>query len=123
MAPGIILFFAVLILNLIVDYGEWIKNKPVNHGKEAWIRLVLLIPSIWILSPPVLWVLLMEFFVYWTLFDGIYNKLRGFDWWFPGSVEKSDAILDKLQRKLGKTGSLILKFVGCGASIFFYFFK
>ena len=53
----------------------------------------------------------VEAFTYWFLFDGLYNKIRGFDWWFFGSFGDpgGDAKLDVLQKHLGIIGSKILK--------------
>lgn len=102
-----ILFFGVLTWDLFTDYKKWLKDKAVKHTKEAWERAILLLPSTICFTmdlPIAFWkalimVLIMEFFVYWNLFDGLYNKFRGFDWWFTGSIDKDDAKLDKFQRK------------------------
>lgn len=102
---AIISFFAILAWDLISDYKKWLSNFRVNHGKEAVLRSALLVvPTVlfclahpdkfyWILIGNVL---LMQFFTFWLLFDGIYNKLRGFDWWFAGSNDPDDPVLDNI---------------------------
>lgn len=93
-AIPIILFVAVLAWDVATDYKKW-KNEQynLNHTKEWWLRVALLFPSVtgFALLLPVNWIAgcglsaAMCAFVWWLLFDGIYNKLRGFGWWYNGS--------------------------------------
>jgi len=115
-----ILFFVVLTCDLFTDYNKWLKNRSVNHTKEAWVRILLLMPSIvsfiWIHPGSTFWasicVLLMEFFAYWLLFDGIYNRVRGFDWWWTGSIDPDDSNLDIILRNIGPLFHQIIKISG-----------
>lgn len=111
-ALAIACFATVLILDLRSDYLLWKRNKPVNHIRGAVIRTLGLIPSILILSLPMtamsfgqvfLKLLLVSgviFGAWWILFDGIYNRLRGYGWWFNGSIDLDDAWLDKFLRNM-----------------------
>jgi len=50
-AVAILLFFAVLIWDLISDYEKWLKERKVNHTKEGWLRAtLLLIPTLILIS-------------------------------------------------------------------------
>lgn len=103
---GIIWFAGVLYWDVIDDYIKWKQNIALNHTKEAIIRGLLLLPTIVALSVnefdffKLVIVLLMVFLWWLFLFDGIYNHIRGFNWWFLGSVDDNDALTDKLQRKI-----------------------
>lgn len=101
-----LLFAGVLYWDVTTDYKKWKENKPVKHFKEGVLRALLLVPSILLLALPhlSLWKIVtaaaMEAAIWLLLFDGFYNRLRGFDWWFLGSVDEDDAWWDKLQRKI-----------------------
>ncbi len=43
--------------------------------------------------------LMIAFFI-WLLFDGIYNLIRGFNWWFTGSDDADDAEADNFLQGL-----------------------
>ena len=94
----IILFFAVLYWDLATDVKKWRKEQTIYHTKEAWLRCGLLIPStvlFTVLHPgQTVWVLvcslLMQFFTFWFLFDGLFNRMRGFKWNQPPSMGGKD---------------------------------
>lgn len=110
-----ILFFTVLYLDIQSDYKKWKDNKPVNHLKEWIFRALFLVPSIVLLSLPnfPFWKLitasLLEVALFWELFDGFYNKVRGFSWRFNGSKDKDDSWLDKLLYNLSPKQQMLLK--------------
>lgn len=111
MTWGIILFLAALVFDLTRDYKSWLRNESVNHAPKHILRPIILAPSLAVLVSVLDWkwpywlilaipiVVLMEFFVYWIVFDILFNILRGFTWNFTGSVESDDAGSDKLLRK------------------------
>ena len=141
-----VLFFAVLAWDLSTDYKKWIKQingeQYINHRWEAFVRIMIFTPvtlllslhhydKFWLHADGVIrdgnfWIELlvtigMEFFVYWTLFDGIYNLLRYFDWSYTGSDEGSDdAWLDRFQRWAGPFISQSIKIIGSVALILLY---
>lgn len=102
---AVISFLAVLAWDVITDYRKWLIHRAVDHGAEAWLRVLLMIVptvlfcishtpqfDIWVLAN----VALMEFFTFWLLFDGLYNRIRGYGWWFAGSDDEDDAWLDNI---------------------------
>jgi hypothetical protein len=102
-------------LDIQSDYKKWKDNKPVNHLKEWIFRALFLVPSIVLLSLPnfPFWKLitasLLEAALFWELFDGFYNKVRGFSWRFNGSKDKNDSWLDKLLYNLSPKQQMLLK--------------
>lgn len=118
---GIIWFLIVMAADLYSDYEKWLSERVVKHTLEGWERGIFLLPSIAFIcfhfNVPV-WkyidFAIFEAFLYWVLFDGIYNKIRGFDWWFFGSFGDpgGDAKTDILQKHIGLTGAKILKIGG-----------
>lgn len=122
---GIAWYIIVFVWDLWSDYKKWLSNRKVRHSPEYWMRIALLItPSIilasrldadWWLG---LFVTLSVFgSVWWLFFDGLYNKLRGFDWTFEGSKDKDESIWDDFVRWLGKTWTLVLKILLVAGSV------
>ena len=118
---SIILFFIVLRWDVYSDYNKWKTGIPVKHGKEAVIRGVYLIPSfvtLYLFKHPVgFWSIVFTALViiglmgsfYWELFDGWYNKLRGFKWRFNGSKDPDDSKLDRFLYNLNDFWEGVLK--------------
>jgi len=122
-------FVAVLAWDVLTDYRKWLKGHGVAHAKEAWIRCLLLIPAIVLFTiahkgnswTSLLYSVAMCFFVFWTLFDGLYNVLRGFGWWFTGSDDEEDADTDNFLQSIPKWLHILIKLGGCAGGIFLYF--
>lgn len=99
----IAIVLVVITIKLIYDYNLWLSHKPVNHKLEWVYMAIACIPSIILFarqSTLPFWVgcfvsaLMIADFI-WFFFNGIYNKLRGYGWWFTGSGGKDGAITDK----------------------------
>lgn len=103
---AILIFGGILYLDVLSDYQRWKENKSLPHFKQWVQRILLLSPSILLLSIPNLDITtltissLLEGSTWLLLFDGFYNKIRGFDWWFMGSIDKDESWWDKIQRKI-----------------------
>jgi hypothetical protein len=108
---AILLTLAILTGKLVYDYNLSKKELPVDHKKEWKLIAIGSIPSVilfslgahgfsWnaLLSSPFAG-LMIAFFI-WLMFDGIYNKLRGFGWWFTGTDDPDDASTDIFLQKL-----------------------
>lgn len=118
---GILLFAYVLHWDVNSDYKKWKNNIPVQHTKEAIIRALFLAPSFFCFFLPIsnliLWQSVVKFFVtffmmqawWWELFDGFYNKMRGYSWRFTGSNDKDDAQYDNILQKMTLLEILALK--------------
>lgn len=112
---GIIWFLAVLYWDVKSDHKKWKENVSVNHTKEMIIRITLLTPSalaLWlanfsIVALPI--VLLMQGSWWWELFDGFYNKIRGFKWRFNGSIDPDDSRLDSFLYHISAKKQMLLK--------------
>src|SRR5690606_33101385 len=116
-------FAGVLRWDLLSDIDKWNKDIPVNHTREAVVRTLLLFPTfallLWpkLVTPDGFWMIIVEgtvttgviFSVWWEIFDGLYNKYRGFKWRFNGSVDADDSLLDQFLYKIGDTWEGILK--------------
>ena len=129
---AIILLLAALGLKLATDYKLWLKDKGINHKKEWWRWLVTAgtcAPSIilftlssnffWYLGLPIVCGMCAAFI--WLLFDGIYNKLRGFNWWYTGTDDPGDAASDNFLQAIPTWTQIILKTVPLGILIYLYF--
>ena len=95
---SIIFVLIVIVVKLVYDYKLWLKHKQVNHFKEWAFMAAASIPSIVIFakhselpamfSIPICGGMIAGFI--WMFFDGIYNLLRGYSWWFTGSEDGND---------------------------------
>ena len=57
---------------------------------------------------------------YWLLFDGIYNRIRGFNWWFTGSNDRDDAGTDNFLQSIPLWLHVTIKVAGALASSIIY---
>ena len=101
---AIILFLLTLTIDMVIDIRKWKReNYKVNHNKK-WIRGVGLVPAVVLLSWHNWWLLIpaipMVLFLYWLLFDGLYNTLRRFPWFYTGTDDPDDAKTDNFLQRL-----------------------
>jgi hypothetical protein len=125
----------ILIVKIIYDYNAWldrrndINDKSITaHFKEWVLMAVASIPSIVILTKEsgLVWYLaaplsgaMIAFFI-WLFFDGIYNLLRGFNWWYNGSDEVDDAKTDTFLKSIPVWLQAVIKIGGLVALITIY---
>ena len=121
---GILWFFIILKWDVYSDHKKWMRKEPVNHSKDAIIRVLLLLPCYGLLLYPKLvdrynvWHILIQCFivamliasVWWELFDGWYNIKRGYKWRFSGTKDADDAKSDKILYLFSETERALLKF-------------
>lgn len=121
-----LIFLAVLAWDLITDYRKWLRGKPVRHAWEGFVRVLLLTPAIILLCQPNPWLFavvpFLFLFWYWLLFDGLYNVLRGFNWWFTGSDDPDDAESDNCLQRLTLSQHIALKVGGCVVTLIIYLY-
>ena len=123
---AVILF--VLGIKLIYDHHLWLSHKPVNHKLE-WMLMASgsiysvirfanesILPLTWAYP---LSALMCASFI-WFFFNGLYNVIRGYNWWFTGSGGGS--FTDKVLKIIGPTAQKILEIVLLFGSITFYIF-
>lgn len=128
LAVAILWFVAIFVWDLVSDYKKWLKNRAVKHGKEYWLRLALLIiPTVIfasLLDVSLWWGLAvaatMQGSLWWFLFDGLANVLRGYSWTFEGSIDENESLWDNFVRWLGNTWTVIIKVLLVAASITTY---
>jgi hypothetical protein len=107
-------FGGVLYWDIRSDYRKWKAKKPINHINEWVLRIFLMVPCVYLLSHgqsiwKVITAALMISSIWWELFDGFYNKVRGFPWRFNGTVDPDDSFLDKILHKLSPLQETLLK--------------
>ncbi len=128
LAVAVILFTGVLTWDLLTDFRKWQNQIPVNHTREGIMRAILLLPSLFFFlfyRDPFPWwmvpvTIVMVQFWYWLLFDGIYNRLRGFNWWFTGSDDHDDAKADDFLQSIPRWLHVFIKIAGIVISTTFY---
>lgn len=108
------------------DYRLWLKHKPVNHLREWLIMVAFSIPSVILfsneLSIPLFWAYplsaaMCAAFI-WFFFNGLYNAIRGYNWWFTGG--DGGSFTDKVLKIIGPFFQKVLEIVLLAATITFY---
>lgn len=129
---AIILFIATLAIDVITDYRRWLNSRSIDHNRGVWLRAIGLIPCIILLTLSIGWAFpwwlisgLISFLVvgfnYWNIFDGIFNVLRGYGWFFAGSDDPDDARSDDFLQALSLTEGILIKVGGSVVFIIIYF--
>lgn len=126
---AIIFVLIILVVKLVSNYNLWLKHKQVNHSKEWVFMAVASIPSIIIFKNyctlPILFSVsisgaMIAGFL-WMCFDGLYNLLRGYGWWFTGSEDgKDDAKTDNFLQGLRLWEHITIKCVFLFIPLFIY---
>lgn len=125
---AIILVVIILTAKLVGNYKLWLQRKPVKHKKE-WVLMALgSIPSIilftlasdffWYIAAPIS-ALMIALFI-WLFFDGIYNLLRRYHFFFTGSDDEDDAASDNFLQAIPTWVQVILKTIPLGILIYLY---
>jgi hypothetical protein len=121
---AILIPLLVIATKLALNYRMWLRreikgtsNKTVKHSIEWGLMATACLYSVYLLSTfsklqiwfsfPLSAALEMAFI--WLVFDGLYNKLRGFNWWFTGSVDKDDAVTDTFLHSLSLRQHIAIK--------------
>lgn len=102
---GVLFFLLILSGDLIIDYRKWKKETPIDHSKK-WIRgILLLLPTVFLAVPMALPLItrniycgFLVYILYWTLFDGVFNLIRGQKWNF-NDPDPTDSNTDQIQQK------------------------
>jgi hypothetical protein len=120
---AIILLAATLTIDLATDYRRWLRGKPINHKRGAVLRLIGLIPAVVLLSwHGSLWLIiaatLMTGLLYMNLFDGLFNILRGFPWFYAGSNGPEDGVIENLLQEY--QWLQVVKIIGAVAATIWY---
>jgi hypothetical protein len=117
MAFLILIAILPLIFKLYKDYRLWLANKPVNHKKGLILVATMYTPVIFLWADYsnyniIIGIIISTGFLasgYWFLFDGLFNILRGFGWWFTGSDDADDARFDDFLQKIPKWAHVLIK--------------
>lgn len=128
---GSVLLLGALAYKLIHDYRFWKKEKHINHRKEWWRWLITALTcspsiSLFTLSSEFNWKIatslsaaICALFI-WLFFDGISNKMKGFNFWDTGTDDKEDAITDNFLQAIPLWTQIILKTFPLGILIYIY---
>lgn len=128
-AAGVVTFAAVLTWDIIDDYRKFVNTRSVRHKREFWIRVALLLPSMFafVLANFTLLNLLivpaMEGFVFLNVFDGVSNWLKNQKWFWTGThsaAETDDSATDGFLERQPFWLNVVIKVGGSALAIFFY---
>jgi len=120
MIAAIVITLLIILIKVFINYEDWLNARHVKHTKEWLYMAAASLPAIffftkasaltWYYAAP-LSALMIAFFI-WLMFDGFYNKIRGFNWWFTGSDDKDDAKTDNFLQGLKLWQHVLIKIGG-----------
>lgn len=131
----------IITVKLAYDYNEWKHGRAVNHPEEWWLMVVAALPAVYFftMESRLHWIefdsiflsilvliaciflsaAMMAFFI-WLFFDGLYNKVRGYNWWFTGSEDADDAKTDNFLQGLKLWQHVLIKVGGLALFVTLY---
>lgn len=120
MILSILNILLILTIKIIYDYKQWLNKKSIHHTLEWVLMVVGMSWAIYKLSTQMNSGLVVNLgiasgmvaFFMWNMFDGIYNKLRGYNWWFTGSNDGDDAKTDNFLQSLSPLMQKVVKIGG-----------
>jgi hypothetical protein len=128
MILAIAIVCATIAAKLIHDYRLWLRKKPVNHSLE-WVLMVLAnsYPIYLFAKASTLhWIYgailsgaMVAFFI-WVVFDGLYNLVRGYHFFFTGTNDSNDAKMDNFLQSLSLWQHVAVKVGGLGVLVGVY---
>lgn len=100
---GIALFIGAIVFNVIRNHKIILDKGTVKHTKEWFVKAASCTPCIiaFALSSNFIWVValivsgVMVAANFWMDFDGFLSKVRGHNFFFPGSIDEDDPNSDK----------------------------
>ncbi len=140
-AIAIIIPVIIVLIKVMLNYEDWTNVRPINHPKEWRVMALCSLPAVVIfgiksslfLMPSQYLILevlytaaafaipaLMIAMFIWLFFDGFYNKVRGFNWWFTGSDDADDAGTDNFLQGLKLWQHVVIKVGGLALFITLY---
>lgn len=130
-AVAILITIVTLVFKLINNYNRWKREDyTIKHFKEWIIMIVVNIPSIVVftMESKLLWYFaaplsgaMIAFFL-WLFFDGIYNLLRKYNFWFTGSDDKDDAKSDNFLQSIPVWLQAVIKIGGLALFLTLYIY-
>lgn len=140
-AIAIIIPFIIVAIKVMLNYEDHQTNRPINHPKEWRVMALCSLPAVVIfgiksslfLMPSEYLILevlytaaafaipaaMIALFI-WLFFDGLYNKVRGFNWWFTGSNDPDDAKTDNFLQRLKLWQHVVIKIGGLALFVTLY---
>lgn len=125
---GFILLALAIAFNVWYDYRLWLKEKRRPHKKGWRLKAVTSIPAIvtlfwvggydWYYDGGLSVLMSMSWFL--LLFDGLYNVVRGFEFFFLGSNDKDDASTDNFFQSIPMWAGVAIKLALFNLSTSFY---
>jgi hypothetical protein len=128
MILAIVIVCATIAAKVFYDYREWLKKKPLNHARE-WVVMALANSYpiyLFVKASTLHWIYgailsgaMVAFFI-WVVFDGLYNLVRGYHFFFTGTNDSNDARTDNFLQSLSLWQHVAVKCVGLATLIGLY---
>ncbi len=127
----LIIISALTVCTIIYVKLNYDLYHTINHAKEwRYMALASLIPIAlltistnlkWYLAAPLSAAMVSTFI--WFFFDGLFNKFRGYNWWFTGTEGyKGKANSDNFLQQFDRPAQILIKTLALVAPIVIYLF-
>lgn len=113
---SVVIFFAVLVIDLVTDFRRFKKGEKINHLRGLLLRIIGLVPSVYLLPHDRILGAGLEAILYLALFNGVWGLMIKRNWFYLGSTSKMDII----QKKLGAWG-FVIQYIILIVLFYFYF--
>ena len=128
MILAIVIVCATIAAKLIYDYKLWLKKIHPNHALE-WVVIALAnsypiylfakASTLHLIYGAILSGAMVAFFI-WVVFDGLYNLVRGYHFFFTGTNDSNDAKTDNFLQSLSLWQHVAVKVGGLGVLVVVY---
>jgi hypothetical protein len=128
MILAIVIVCATIAAKVFYDYRLWLRKKPVNHSLE-WVLMALAngypiylfakASTLHLIYGAILSGAMVAFFI-WVVFDGLYNLVRGYHFFFTGTNDSNDAKMDNFLQSLSLWQHVAVKVGGLGVLVGVY---
>ena len=126
---AIAILLVTIYFKVAYDFKLWQRHIPVNHPKEITIIAIPVSVSIFLLAISTDYALPYNYLVslflcsswYFFLFNGFYNLVRRYNWWFIGTPDANDSWTERFFRAIGMPTTIALQLLLILISTYFYF--
>lgn len=124
-----IILLSTIYFKVVYDFKLWKKHIPINHAKEILIVSIPVGVSVYLFgyesdcSFPLNYLISFLLCASWYmfLFNGGFNLVRHFNWWFIGTPDPNDSGTEKFFRKIGMPATIALQILLVICSTYLYF--
>ena len=126
---AIVILLLTIYFKVAYDFKLWQRHLPINHAKEIAIVSIPVGVSVFLFGYASGFAFPYNYLAaiflcgswYMFLFNGLYNLVRHFNWWFIGTPDDNDSLTEKFFRAIGMPTTIALQVLLIIISTYLYF--